>query len=103
MLNIGTISHGTMRTQDLLVSFAEAYKQYCSGPSFDGLLWAEAQGYASLLKHENVSDDCWYRAHGVLDDLFDRLDELAGRYDCYFGTTEGDGSDFGFWPIADDE
>jgi hypothetical protein len=33
----------------------------------------------------------------LLDDLFDNLNDIASQYDCYFGSNEGDGSDFGFW------
>ena len=33
-----------------------------------------------------------------ISDVLDALDECAPE-GCYFGPHEGDGSDFGFWPI----
>ena len=101
MLNIGTVSHGTLRPQDLLKSFSEAYKQYCEGmEGFDASLYDQAQDWAYHVEHD--SEDFQPRDYEIvdetLDELIEKLEELAARYGCYFGATEGDGSDFGFWP-----
>ena len=40
-------------------------------------------------------------AHFLLKDLFDTLNQYAPD-GHYFGTSEGDGADFGFWPFKDD-
>lgn len=40
-------------------------------------------------------------ACNVIDDLFDLLDDLAPN-GYYFGATDGDGSDFGFWTICEE-
>ena len=101
MLNIGTISHGTLRPQDLLNSFSEAYKQYCEGSEgYSSSLYDQAKGLADRLDgdSENFDHDDYVIVDGVLDDLIGSLEAIASRYNCYFGCTEGDGSDFGFWP-----
>jgi hypothetical protein len=95
---IGTISHGTLRHQDLLASFAEAYKQHSQG-HFDQGLYVGAKALALYLDNSsNPSEMDFDVARAMLDDLTVKLEEIAAENDCYFGTTEGDGSDFGFWP-----
>ena len=97
---IGTISHGTLRPQDLLRSFSEAYKQYCQGEGFLNALYEEAQNYADLLDRNNgtMTDEDHETLSEVLDALIEHLEVIAARHDCYFGAIEGDASDFGFWP-----
>lgn len=103
---IGTVSHGTLRTDDLLDSFLDLLED--------------------LMEERSLSDDRDPAAHGAYDDwrssldrrrgradypgtsesdedlaeTMDRLEEFAPPY-CYFGTLPGDGSDFGFWPSED--
>ena len=94
----GTISHGTHRPQDLLESFSEAYKQHCEDSGFDHALYEMAKTVAADLNQPDPSMGLYEIAGGVLDDLIDNLEEIAAKHNCYFGATEGDGSDFGFWP-----
>jgi hypothetical protein len=42
-------------------------------------------------------------AQEVLLDLKDELARLAEPHGFYFGTLEGDGSDFGFWRMETEE
>jgi len=38
----------------------------------------------------------------VLEEVREKLEESAPE-GTYFGTLEGDGTDFGFWPLESDE
>ena len=99
---IGTISHGTMRTQDLIPAFLDAlsivnpegYSQYLLMPF--GVIPSDA----SLDENDEwwVSEDAGY----ILEGLFDALDECSPD-GYYFGAHPGDGSDYGFWQIEDKE
>ncbi len=101
--SIGSISHGTLRTDDLLAAFASELEdivqrnaeKWCSDEGRkerDGLLQliAEAQ---DLIEKEGVDDE----KSDIIETLGDTLNEYAPPY-CYFGTNEGDGADLGFWP-----
>lgn len=74
----GTISHGTLKLEDLISAF---------GPVLRDLAPAK---WASLVVHQS-SD-----LQEFVIKLIDTLDDLAPE-GYYFGTIEGDGSDFGFW------
>jgi hypothetical protein len=88
-LEIGTVSHGTMRNEDLIPAFLDALyevsRERCEELrndannciSYDGEYDKESIGY-------------------VIEELFDALNEYCPPY-CYFGAHEGDGSDFGVW------
>lgn len=97
---VGTISHGTLRTADLIMAFwseldqldpAQAAEFKRRDPEI--FAWAEAD-------EPDEPDDAVY----LLEDLHTSLSELAPT-GCYFGAIDGDGSDFGFWfagPSGDD-
>src|SRR5947209_697852 len=93
--NVGTVSHGTLRTQDLLRAFADEYERLLP---FNGARLAnEAREIAEAV--ENYPDNGPHdEAADVLAELEDALGEIAAREgDYYFGAIEGDGADFGFW------
>ena len=96
LATIGSISHGTHRTEDLMISFADELQRLA--PNHDLVKEANAvftlwsAGWTDVYDHENASE-----LVGLLEDA---LSEHAPLY-CYFGTSEGDGSDFGFWPLMD--
>ena len=98
-VEIGTVSHGTLRPEDLIPAFmfelerldgaaAAALTERYAGEgwprSMDGLSFGEY-----ITDHPEESG--W-----LLESLFDALGEIAPP-GCYFGSLEGDGSDFGFW------
>ena len=88
--SIGTVSHGTMRTEDLIPTFAEELK------SLD-----EDREYADLvIQAEAVTDYDCEASFYLLEELFDILGNFAPPY-FYFGEHPGDGSDYGFWIIED--
>lgn len=78
---LGTISHGTLRTEDLFESFL-AELQRLTGTQ--GTKWTRPLNRGERLE-------------AVFEDMFDALNDFAPPY-CYFGANPGDGSDFGFWP-----
>lgn len=97
----GTVSHGTLRTCDLIPAFLDAlrevapdaYAQVVCTPF--SVIPSDASGDNS---HEFwESDD----AQSLLESLFDTLNEYAPE-GYYFGAHLGDGSDFGFWECDDE-
>lgn len=100
---IGTISHGTLKLDDLAEAFLDELLRLV--PEAD-----TSREYGALVRDaraigETIDADSDV-ASSIIDDLSEALSEQAPPY-CYFGTHEGDGSDFGFWvdfgAIADDE
>jgi len=94
--NLGTISHGTLRTQDLLRTFADELERLNPFNSLRRCI--EARRLADELDAGDYPDAALLDDSGdALDALIDELDRIAGMHGAYFGTSEGDGSDFGFW------
>ena len=94
-IQLGSISSGTLRTEDLLPTFA------------DELSIMEMSETGVKLLHEvevflgapedpmpNWESDT---AGFILDELIDALNEYAPLH-MRFGSHEGDGADFGWWP-----
>lgn len=94
---LGSVSHGTARTPDLLRAFADTLAYY-RGRGNDRLI-KDARELADCI---DASDDIEYEQEGldIVIELSDKLNEIAPDY-VYFGSHEGDGSDFGFWPVSD--
>lgn len=95
----GSISHGTMRPEDLIPCFTDELKHlYSIQPKgfYDEYI-IQLVGEA-----EEISDYDSNEALYILDRLFASLNEFAPD-ECYFGSHEGDGSDYGFWSIDSDE
>lgn len=90
---IGSISHGTLRTVDLLEAFAGELDRLES--ERDDV--AEARAVLTLHNAGWLFIENSGEAIELMQALQDALNEFAPPY-CYFGTMEGDGSDFGFWP-----
>jgi len=98
-IRIGTVIHGTLRNEDLLEAFADELERISDDDSHK-LLILEARAITSG-EDVAVRDDDEETASDIVSDLIDALNEYAPIH-CYFGALEGDGSDFGFWPIGDD-
>ncbi len=101
-----SIIRGTHRPQDLIPAWMNVIRD---SHYFGGLLDSVPHGairYTNGEWHieENHpwfdSEDCnqWF----VNDDLWGAM-ELSAPTGHYFGTLEGDGSDFGFWPYREQE
>jgi hypothetical protein len=112
--SIGTISHGTLRTVDLIEAFSEELEDLTRAD--DRYPCANANPANALIDRCGawLDEDSDYCDEGtrepsedhedvgaeLVQELSDALQDYAAPY-CYFGTTEGDGSDFGFWPSMD--
>jgi hypothetical protein len=102
--DIGSISSGTMRTEDVLAAFSAELKYHVQRNAAE---WCSDGGRAErdrLLKlvaeAEATEDFDSDEASELVTELEDELSAFAPPY-CYFGAHEGDGSDYGFWPIMD--
>jgi len=102
---LGSISHGTLRTQDLLPVFLETLTALGGdvpsdlecGAHIEYLNWP---GPGTTACDED--DKFWSSEEAMWDmeALTDGLNNLCPPF-VYFGALEGDGSDFGFWPDRD--
>jgi hypothetical protein len=98
-----SVSHGTMRTQDLLRCFANELGRF--EPLAEHSI-SEAHFYADRLdrldfqgKDDTATHD---QAAYCLAELFDALGQHVPD-GCYFGSHPGDGSDYGYWQAEIDE
>ena len=80
---LGSISTGTLRTEDLLAAFHSTIA---------------ASGTPPALAEDGYIDGGEpYSAGELLEVYTEQLESLCPPF-VYFGTLEGDGADFGFWP-----
>lgn len=98
--DIGSISHGTMRWEDLIPEFASTLKdlaerQKKAAPSFKNDFTDILKQADYVCENEHQTD---IDPYDVLYELMDYLGEFSPPF-CYFGAHEGDGSDYGFWPL----
>ena len=99
-LSIGSLSHGTLRAQDLADALLDALR--AMGHDDKTLL----RDLATIAGHDDDDDDDddndspmeW--ADECINDGIDALQEYAPPF-CYVGMHEGDGSDLGVWPMLD--
>lgn len=90
---LGTISHGTLRDEDLLSAFIDELARLQRRGN--GPLLKDARKALRDLEAGRETEAAEY-ASDTVQSLADALCELAPPY-CYFGANEGDGSDYGFW------
>lgn len=105
--SLGTVSHGTLRTEDLLEAFSNELEwqirrngDYLSRPENfamrDRLNAIVGEAGDVIGKNGEITDES-IAEELVNETLPDALCEFALPY-FYFGTHPGDGSDFGYWP-----
>lgn len=87
----GSVISGTMRAEDLGPAFTKVLADYAPE-----LLTNPEDPGVSLAGVDWTGDD----VGDLMEHLWDALDAIAPP-GCYFGSHPGDGTDFGFWPIAD--
>lgn len=109
--DVGTVSHGTMRTRDLIDAFTQHLRWlYGLNEVYPrtGTLHARSRELIDEMRRVRVSyadRDDYYESEAACDHL-DALFEILNEYappGHYFGAHEGDGSDYGFWPHGDDD
>jgi hypothetical protein len=85
-LPLGSVSSGTMRSEDLI-------------PAFEGALREVRGGSAELvsLRRYTTSLSSDEEKANYVESLFDTLNDYAPPF-CYFGAHEGDGAAYGCWP-----
>ena len=94
--SIGSVSHGTLRTEDLLPDFVSLLRELGYRGKRNGA-YDRASRIANLsARHGEIPEGLREEADELVNDLCDLLDGFAPEF-CYFGTHPGDGSDFGFW------
>ena len=108
MIQTGTVISGTHRNEDLLKAFAqelealadEAWKMETSKYKMTIDLLHEAYNIKETLRmHPSLSED------ELMSLLVDGLQVAINEYapgDMYFGTSEGDGADFGYWEVEEE-
>lgn len=91
---IGSVSEGTLRTGDLLDTFAWELRYHMKRMR---LTREQRKRFGNIMRaanggHGGSADDA-----EIVDELQDALSDLAAPY-SYFGASDGDGACFGFWP-----
>jgi hypothetical protein len=86
-VEIGTIIHGTMRTEDLIPAFTEVLKRLDTKKKFKKLI-EDCENFMDLEPEEQ--DEL------LQERLWDAMDSFSPK-GCYFGCTKGDVSDYGYW------
>jgi hypothetical protein len=110
-LELGTISHGTMRVQDTMpallsaldgIRLSAADRQTCSGveQSFDAWIAVDAEAYRAVSGPWDADDLLCDLEIEMNDTLLPLAESYVPDY-CYVGSHPGDGSDLGVWPCED--
>jgi hypothetical protein len=94
--SIGSISTGTLRTEDLIPCFVEELEHLADETDTDAQTLIREVNERMESADYFDSDDASYD----LDALTDALGNHAPDY-AYFGSHPGDGADFGFWIVDD--
>lgn len=88
-----SVSSGTLKSDDLIPKFLGVLKTY-GKDKYDKYIKENPE----VEDWENLDEETmsW-----VVDELTDLLNEIAPD-GCYFGASEGDGADFGFWSMSNE-
>jgi hypothetical protein len=92
-----SISHATMRPEDLIPCFISAIREIDT--TIENQLSTKLDYIESEAEKDDYyeSEDCQYD----LEWLFDALDSYSPN-GFYFGSHPGDGSDYGFWECEEE-
>jgi hypothetical protein len=105
VLSIGSVSHGTMREEDLIPEFLDLADSIRLSKE-DRRRIQEIRRRVSATRVALVGfahPEYWTSeeaAEDLNETLFDVLNAYVPPY-CYFGAHAGDGSDYGVWPSHD--
>lgn len=105
-VQLGPISEGTLRTQDLLVTFLmelDSLNKRASQEIIDSIEELTEGEKEELIGFSGLSEDHpWWdseEASFLVEDLMDALQNECPDF-THFGTLEGDGACFGFWSVV---
>ena len=91
---LGTVSYATLRNEDLIPSFLEE------------LIRIDSDNNTARDIEARIEEESYYNSEDSVYDLealFDELNNLCADIPyVYFGATEGNSSDFGYWVAWDD-
>lgn len=120
-MQTGTLIHGTLRPEDLIPAFYAALEDLApltaqirrQGTYAEEIEHALNGTLGEYLEGEEVDYDSFDGTPYIVDRSSDRAEYVAWAVEAlmedldanapdgtYFGTLEGDGSDFGFWPMG---
>lgn len=89
----GSVSSGTMRTEDLLDAFADELECLDTDKAHAQLI-EDARKY--LENDQDESDPDGDIGAEIVDEMFSAMNEFAPPFG-HFGAHPGDGADYGFW------
>ena len=92
-----SISWGTLRDQDLISAFVEELERLAPFNYYP--LRFEAKEW---LEDYAAGKEPQYGAE-IVNDLFDKLNDVASFHGAWFGSLEGDGADFAFQSYNEDD
>lgn len=104
---IGTVIHGTLLSYDLIEAFTTELEDRSVGENDPNIKLLIIDGNEvcarprDAINYPDSPDEAEYLSQ-LIADLMDKIDELAPE-GVYFGAIEGDGSDFGYWPIESED
>lgn len=112
--DLGTVIQGTHRTQDLLPAFwRELYRlaPEMAMSSIEEYFHDEDSQLVALIRA--AADDKWpddndlvwgrYEVGEYINGvIMEQLDQKAQPHGLYFGASEGDGSDYGYWKASEE-
>jgi len=97
---IGSVSHATMREQDVLPKCLDVLREYYP-KAHDAIVDELTTDIGPDWHEKELSDDELYALSELCwGDAFDALNEITPP-GHYFGAHQGDGSDYGFWVCED--
>ncbi len=97
---VGTVIHGTLLPEDLLLAFMEALETL-DGERANGIRKEYAEVFKTISGDRSIADGDYQLtmdAAECLGTLYDALNACAPE-GLFFGSHPGDGGDFGFWPV----
>jgi hypothetical protein len=99
-VEVGTVVQATLRSEDLIPAFF-AELLALNPDRAEEVLHREANFPVGLyiIAEREIPEELRDQASEMVYELQDALDDEAPE-GMYFGTLEGDASDFGFWPVA---